>query len=108
MAVLKMAVLVTGMVTIYDKASDRGNIVSRAFCPICGAPVYSLNAAMPDVIFLRASSLDDPEIFKPQMIVYTSRAASWDHMDSKLPSFLTMPEGGPQKVVADNSSRSSE
>src|SRR6266849_2302909 len=91
MAVPKEAVSVTGTVTTYDKAGDRGNIVSRAFCPICGAPVYSLNAAMPDLVFLRASSLDDLEVFDPQMIVYASRAASWDHMDSKLPSFPTMP-----------------
>jgi hypothetical protein len=108
MAVPKKAVLVTGTVTIYDKAGDRGNIVSRAFCPICGAPVYSLNAAMPDLIFLRASSLDDPEVFKPQMIVYASRAASWDHMDPRLQSFPTMPEVGAQKAGTGSASRSSE
>jgi hypothetical protein len=46
---------------------------------------------MPGVIFVRASSLDDPENFKPQMIVYKNRAASWDEMDSNLPAFALMP-----------------
>ena len=47
---------------------------------------------MPGLVFVRASSLDDPEVFKPQMVVYTTRAASWDHMDATLPTFPAMPE----------------
>jgi hypothetical protein len=57
---------------------------------------------MPDMVFPRASSLDDPEIAKPQMVVYASRAPSWDHVDPELPAFPTMPEGGPHKVMADS------
>jgi hypothetical protein len=33
------------------------------------------------------------------MIVYASRAPSWEIMDLALPAFATMPEGGPQEVV---------
>lgn len=91
LAVPKDAVVVAGKVATYDRPADSGNIVSRAFCPICGAPVYSLNAAIPHLIFIRASSLDDLEVFKPQAVVYASRAASWDHIDPTLPSFATMP-----------------
>ena len=36
-------------------------------------------------------SLDDPEVFRPQMIVFNSRAPSWDLMDPDLPSFEGMP-----------------
>ena len=94
----------TGAVTFYDRAADSGNIVSRGFCGTCGSPIYSKNSAMVGVVFPRASVLDDPEIAKPQMIVYASRAPSWDHMNPALPAFSTMPEGGPQKVIADSSS----
>jgi hypothetical protein len=55
---------------------------------------------MPGVVFPRASVLDDPEIAKPQMIVYASRAPSWDQMNPALPAFATMPEGAPQTVAA--------
>jgi hypothetical protein len=55
---------------------------------------------MPGVVFPRASVVDDPEIVKPQMIVYASRAPSWDHMNPALPAFAVMPEGGPQKAAA--------
>jgi hypothetical protein len=81
----------SGELTIYDRAADSGHIVSRAFCPKCGAPIYSLNDAIPDLMFIRASSLDDLEVFKPQMIVYASRGASWDTLDTNLPRFEKMP-----------------
>ena len=91
---------VTDVVTFYDRAADSGNIVSRGFCGKCGSPIYSKNAAMPGVVFPRASVLDDPNVIQPQMIVYASRAPSWDHMNPALPAFAIMPEGGPQAVEA--------
>lgn len=83
------SVKVTGKVSVYAAPADSGNMVERAFCPTCGAPIYSTNAAMP-LIFLRASSLDDPEVFAPQMVVYASRAPSWDRIGG-LPTFDVMP-----------------
>lgn len=96
------AFTVSGEVKFYDHPADSGNIVSRGFCPTCGSAVYSTNSAMPDMVFTRASSLDDPEIARPQMVVYASRAPSWDYVDPELPAFPTMPEGGPRQVMADS------
>ena len=93
------AFAVTGEVQFYDHPADSGNMVSRGFCPTCGSPIYSKNSAMPDMVFPRASSLDDPEVAKPQMVVYASRAASWDMPDPSLPTFSELPEGGPQQVI---------
>ena len=85
------AVTVTGEVRFFDQQADSGNTVSRGFCPTCGSAVYSTNSGMAGLVFPRASSLDDPEVFKPQMIVYRKRAPSWDVMDSSLPAFEGMP-----------------
>jgi hypothetical protein len=82
---------VTGAVKFFDKPADSGNLVSRGFCPECGSQIYSRNSGMPGLVFIRASSLDDPAHFKPQMVVYTNRAAQWDHMDPSLPRFAGMP-----------------
>lgn len=98
LGVPKPAFSVTGKVTIFEKPADSGNIVGRAFCPACGAAVYSVNSSLPDLMFVRASSLDDLEICKPQLVVYASRAASWDHMDPALPSFPEMPPE-PEKLM---------
>lgn len=92
MAVPQEAVSITGDVKVFEKPADSGNIVGRHFCPDCGSQVYSLNAGMPGLLFLRASSLDDPSVFRPQMVVYTRNAPAWDQMDPELPRFETMPE----------------
>jgi len=88
-------VVIEGEAKRFDKPADSGNMVSRYFCGTCGGPVYSTNSGMPGMVFLRASSLDDPEVFTANLIVYTSRAASWDVMDRTLPSFEEMPEEMP-------------
>ena len=93
LAVPAGTVKMTGEVRGYDRPAESGNMVTRAFCPVCGAPLFSRNAAMPDLIFLRASSLDDLEVFQPQMHVFTARAASWDGPGGGLPAFDRMPPG---------------
>lgn len=87
------AVRTTGETRAYERPADSGHVIARSFCPTCGAPLFSLNSAMPDVVTLRASSLDDLEVFKPQLHVYASRAATWDRSDDGLPVFEVMPPG---------------
>jgi hypothetical protein len=91
LAVPEAAFVMTGETKAYVRPSASGNPVTRAFCPECGAPVFSKNPAMPGMLFLRASSLDDLEIFKPQMHVWAVRAASWDSPSTGLPAFDKMP-----------------
>ena len=98
-AIERDAFTVTGKIKFYDHPADSGNIVSRGFCPNCGCAVYSKNSGLPDMVFPRASSLDDPERVSPQMVVYASRAASWDVVDANLPAFPEMPQGGPQAAI---------
>lgn len=81
----------TGELHFFEKPSDAGNTVSRGFCPNCGSAVYSTNSAMPGMVFVRASSLDDPDVFEPRMVVYTSRAPGWADIDESLPRFAEMP-----------------
>ncbi|MEZ5652912.1 MAG: GFA family protein [Burkholderiaceae bacterium] len=75
----------------YARSADSGNLVTRHFCPTCGSAIYSTNDAMAGLVFVRASSLDDPNRVDPQMVVYASRAPRWDLVDPALPSFAEMP-----------------
>lgn len=93
LGVPEAGVAMTGATARYDRAADSGHLVSRHFCPTCGGAVFSRNDAMPGMLFLRASSLDDLEAFKPQMVVYASRGASWDTIGAGLPRFDIMPPG---------------
>ena len=94
------AMSLTGVVKFFDRPADSGNMISRGFCPECGSAILSRNSSMPSMVFIRASSLDDPNQITPQMIVYASRAPKWDKMDDALPSFAEMPESGPEQVHA--------
>lgn len=88
------AIAISGEVRDYRSKADSGREVSRGFCPNCGAGVYSSNAAMPHLIFLRASTLDDPNQFAPQLVVYASRAPNWDPVTEGVPAFAEGPPRG--------------
>ncbi len=92
------AVEIKGNPSRYDKPADSGNMVSRYFCPTCGGQVYATNSGMPGMIYLRASSLDDPEVFSATLIVYRRGAPTWDLMDPDLPAFETMPPASQMPV----------
>ena len=98
MVVPKDAFSCEGDVKFFESEAESGHKVQRGFCPTCGSQIYSTNNGFEDLVFVRASSLDDPEVFEPQMIVYTSRRPSWNKIDADLPSFEVMPpfEGMPE------------
>jgi len=50
------------------------------------------NGGMPDMIFVRASALDDPNLFSPQMVAWAARAPAWDAVAGGLPAFATAPQ----------------
>ena len=88
---VKSGTKITGEVVTYQHATDSGNQVTKAFCPTCGSQVYSTNSSRQDMLFLRASTLDDETAFTPRMSVYASRAPSWNPVDTDIPSFAEMP-----------------
>ena len=86
-------VKLTGEATHWDMVADSGNQKTRAFCPVCGSPVYMTFAAMPDLLTVHAASLDDASRYAPQVVTYTVRGHAWDHVDPALPTFERMPTG---------------
>lgn len=95
MGFAKDAIKITGERRTYHSKAGSGADVQRSFCPTCGAGITSENAAMPGVLFLRASTLDDPNLFAPQMIVWASRAPVWDAVaPAGVPAFAEGPTRG--------------
>jgi hypothetical protein len=56
---------------------DHGLETRRRFCPACGSPVISESAALPDVVIVKAGTLDDPSWLAPQMEVWGRSAQPW-------------------------------
>lgn len=94
MAFPTAALTVTGTPKSYSKKADSGNTVTRMFCPDCGSSVMAKNTGMDGVTIIAAGTLDDPNVFTPQMAVYASRAAKWDQPAAGLPTFPEMPPMG--------------
>jgi hypothetical protein len=89
----RAGVTVTGDAKKWNMVGDSGNVKTRAFCPKCGLAVYMTFAAMPDIFTIRAASLDEPARYKPQVVTFAARGYDWDHLNSDLTTFETMPPG---------------
>jgi hypothetical protein len=67
-------------------------IVTRVcWCPVCGTHLFSEAESRPHLIFIRAGTLDDPEIARPAMTIWRSQAPSWACIDAELPSTPAQP-----------------
>ncbi|GIK96607.1 MAG: aldehyde-activating protein [Alphaproteobacteria bacterium] len=79
------AVAVTGETKDYCSVADSGNVMHRRFCPACGTHLFSAAEARPHLVYVRAGTLDDPEIARPEVTIWTSRAPSWACIDDGIP-----------------------
>jgi hypothetical protein len=66
----------------------------RCFCKTCGCHMFSRAEHRPEMVFVRAGSLDEDPRIKPQRHFWTSAKAPWHDITDSLPQH---PEGLPQK-----------
>ena len=74
-----------GEIRYFELHADSGNTVSSGFCPICGCPILKKSTGYPQNVFIHAATLDDPGVFKPQIVAWSASGQPWDHVDSALP-----------------------
>ncbi|QIR35923.1 GFA family protein [Tolypothrix sp. PCC 7910] len=79
--------IVAGQVKSYTKNGNSGNKITREFCPECGSPLFTRAPAKPQFVWLKAGSLDNPQLVKPVHQIWTDSAVSWAYIDPELPSF---------------------
>ena len=84
-------VKLSGNASRWEMKADSGNLKTSGFCPTCGSPVYMTFAGKPEIFSVRAGSLDDPTLYRPQLITYRKRGYAWDKIDTTLTAFETMP-----------------
>lgn len=70
--------LLRGEPRYHEITADSGNIARRGFCEKCGSPLFASSSARPDVMAIRAGSLDDPGWFKAEREYWTHSAQPWD------------------------------
>ena len=85
------AITVEGTLTDYVSTAESGNLMHRRFCAACGTQLFSEAEVRPHLIFVRAGTLDDPELAKPSMTIWTSEAPRWACFDPELPRVERQP-----------------
>ena len=91
LAVLANAIAVTGELKDFSSIADDGNTMHRTFCPTCGVHLFSEAEERPEIVVVRAGTLDDSEQVSVEGIIWTSSAPAWAYLDPDIPHFEGQP-----------------
>jgi hypothetical protein len=80
-----------GALTDYVSVAESGTVMHRGFCPACGTPVTSQAETRRHQIFVRAGTLDDPEVARPGATIWVAEAPSWACISAELPRVERQP-----------------
>src|SRR5277367_2865319 len=72
---------VTGETRDFQSVADSGNRMHRRFCATCGTHLFSEAESRPHLVFVRAGSLDDPDIARPAATIWAAQAPAWARID---------------------------
>ena len=81
----KAAITVSGETAVYASIADSGAPMRRTFCPTCGTPLFSEAEPRPHRIIVRVGTLDNPELGRPESVIWTRSAPRWACFDATLP-----------------------
>jgi hypothetical protein len=73
----------------FTKPGDSGRLVTRCFCGDCGSPLYTLPPLHPEVVFIKAGSLDDPSLVVPNRQAWTRSRVEWAEIADELTTYDT-------------------
>jgi len=85
------SIVVTGETSDFPSIADSGNKMHRRFCPKCGTHLFSEAEVRPHLTVVRAGTLDDPTVAKPEITIWTSQAPSWAQIDPGIPQHPHQP-----------------
>lgn len=81
----------SGREAVTEYESSPGKL--RAFCRVCGSPIYSRRDSAPDVLRLRIGTLDTPLAARPSAHIYAASKAEWDEILDDLPQHAALEPG---------------
>jgi len=76
----------------YAGTADSGRTLYRHFCGACGSPIYSQRATTPELMALRAGTLDNPGNIKITANIWTRSARPWSFIDPASKQFPAQPD----------------
>ena len=83
--------LLSGNPKSFPYVAESGKRLERNFCPECGARLFTTNlGSFPGTVFVMIGSLEQPDLVKPLMEIFTKRRLKWTK-PLDLPQFPGMP-----------------
>jgi hypothetical protein len=73
--------LTQGSLKRYTATADSGRVLNRYFCGDCGSPIYSQRTVTPEMMTVRAGTLDDSSGMKITANIWTKSARPWGYID---------------------------
>ncbi len=77
---------ISGTPKAFTKRADSGMPLARYFCADCGAPLYTASPAHPEIVYVKAGALDDPDLVKPHHQSWTRSKVAWAIIPDGLPA----------------------
>ena len=80
-----------GNVSTFSHKAKSGNTMTKRFCPNCGSLLFGKNSAKPNVISIRAGTVDQVEVIKPIINLFMDRKVPSTSIDENLKQARRMP-----------------
>ena len=77
LSVPKEALEIEGTPREFTVQAASGRAVTRLFCPDCGTPLFTVAEMNPEERFVKCTTLDAPDAFRPVMNCWTGSAPEW-------------------------------
>jgi hypothetical protein len=78
---------VEGRPDAYTTRGDSGRELTRHFCPQCGSPIYTSAPAHPETVYVKAGTLDDPALVRPELEAWCASKVAWADIPANLRTF---------------------
>lgn len=83
--------LLSGQPASHTVTAASGRAVTRQFCPVCGTPLFTRAEMLPESIFIKCTTLDEPSAVAPTTNFWTASAIPWAKLDDALHAFAGNP-----------------
>lgn len=83
--------------SFFETMPDQGSPVRRNFCASCGTHVFAELTDFPEILTVKAATLDDVQHFVPEYLVFTASAGASCLFPPGVPSY---PESAPLEILA--------
>ena len=74
----------SGELRTHRTVGDSGRWIDRSFCPTCGTGLlHVLEARGPDIVVIKAGTLDDPTVVVPDYEIFTRARLPWVSIEAE-------------------------